>query len=407
VIGVGYLLLRRKSIALTPVQWRVVYALISIAVTAVFVALGALSPDLFSAVAAKIKVGEGTLTIGGPIAVLISVYKGVSSVRANRLKEEKVTECIDVKSVLEHQFRLSAFKYYGDWKAELGDFRKVIQTQESELHFIEDLLPKVFYHGSRELLKPKNVTTTTLFLFLKDKAIKFQRIQGNVRIERDKRAEIYLAQTPSTPTGRAPGFHFFRCENGANQVARHVHGEWKDAPSNKIDLLITSLYEGDEVVSGDYVYVDVSKYVNFECGESATVNLAIISDRPIAEFRLWDVSASVVNTARPVPLIFRKLGGVDGRRTPRSVKRQKEKIAKLFEGWDQIIDQAAIGNLGADVGTSKEEVEQFLRRVKNALAQDNSVSFIELFKKLPGKDCIVCKLEDQQNVILSTFAWRR
>jgi len=410
-VTVGIIKIRKRRSPLSGVQEKVADALMSIGITALVVSLAAVRPGFVTGIAATVTVDKGIITLGGPIAVLYSAYKSISGVRATH--SLKVTDYTNVKSVIEHQFRLAAFKYYRDWQPELGDFGKVIEDQEKELHFIEDLLPKVFYHGRHELLKPKDVTLTTFFFFSKQKAIKFQRIEGTVRVAPGKRSQIYLAQTPSTPAGRTPGFHFFRSGSGEILAGKHVHGEWKDVQGKKFNLLIVSKYDEDDDPNGDYIFVDVSKYVDFHTGDNATVRFALVSDRPTNEFDIWDVSASLVTTARPVPLIFRRLHSMSEQRKPKHVEKQKKRVSKMLDDWDRVLDQVFTGNFRVDKKTSddktsKEEVIKFLDDVRNTMSEKkDTLSFTDFFRALPGVECIVCELKEQQNLILSTFAWGR
>ena len=301
------------------------------------------------------------------------------------------------------------FQYYRQWKNGLKKFRPVIDKSR-EFHFVEDLLPKIFYHGQFDLLKPQKVTNTTLFIFSKGKAVKFQRIQGEERTNDTQCSKVYLPQTKSTPGGELSCLHFIRSDNAIIETARHEHGDWKETPFNDIDIMLLAIYENDDVENGDYVYVDVSKYVDLERMDTATVEIAIVSDRQMVEFNVWEVSACLESRERPMPLMFRNLDDTQaGKRAVADVKKNIEHIVNMFEGWDTILDQAFDGHLGELKSITGKEVKEFLHKVKSALASDDSdadtISFQELFRHPPAVDCVISKLKHQQNVILSTFAW--
>lgn len=45
------------------------------------------------------------------------------------------------------------------------------------------------------------------------------------------------------------------------------------APFKDIDILLVTIYENDELDHGDYVYVDVSKYVDPAFADNASVDI--------------------------------------------------------------------------------------------------------------------------------------
>lgn len=411
-LGMLFFFLTRTDGSPSAFHQRLAVGIFSMAVTIIVVLLGALpyTQENISEVAGKIGIGPtGVVTFNliGPIAILVIVLKISRNAfisKSNTITERHIPV---INEALERHYQMLGFTYYRNWLAELDSFRRVIK--KSELHFIDDLLPKVFYHGPYGLLKPQNVINTTLFFFTQKRAVKFQRIQGTTHAVGNKRPEVYLPQTSSTPQGQISCLHFIRNGNKIGQTACHTHGDWKEAPFNDLDLLLLAVYENDEIDAGDYVYVDISKYVDLGSMDDAIVNLMIVSDRRIEEFNVWEVSASLASMEKPVPLMFHNLDSQTGKRTATDVEKNIEQITKMFEEWDIIIDQAVSGNLGQMVGVSREEVEKFLYKVKGVLASYNldtdTSSFRELFRNPSAEDCVVSKLKHQRNVILSTFAW--
>lgn len=384
------------------------FLIFSVTVTVMVVLLGALPETQKRVNEVAGSVGALTFNIAGPAAVWAAVFlitTHVFGAKSNAPADERNT--LVPNEALEPHYRMLGFDYYRTWYANLNAFRRVIE--KSELHFIDDLLPKVFYHGPYGVLKPRDVVNSTLFIFSKGRAVKFQRIQGSVRTDGDKRSRVYLPHTPSTPGGQISCLHFIRGENGINQTACHTHGDWKEAPLNKIDIMLVAVYENDELENGDYVYVDVSKYIDLERMDNATVELAIVSDRFVEEFNMWEVSASLASTERPVPLMFRNLDSQAGRRTPAEADKNREQIARMFEGWGKAMDRALSGSLGQPTGVSRDEVLSFLQKVKDTMSDGDpdtdASSFQQLFRKLPAEDCVFSKLKRQRNVILSTFSW--
>lgn len=398
----------------SPFHQNLAVGIFSIAVTTMVVLLGALPPtqDAVSKVAGKIGIGsEGVMTINvaGPAAIFIVILKITANVFRTKLAAtaERAATAPVLSDIFESYYRRLGFYNYRTWFPQLRSFQRVIESL-SEPHFIDDLLPKVFYHGPHGILKPQGVTNTTLFVFSGRTAVKFQRIRGSVQTCGDRCSQVYLPHTPSTSGGEISSMHFIRGGAGIKESAYHRHGEWIVPPTDDFDILLLAIYENDAVESGDYVYVDVSKYVDLESMDEATVELAIVSDRPVEEFKLWEVSASFVSTERPVPLMFKDL---DKQANGRTVvfNRNMRQICEMFEGWDDIIDQAIGGKCGKGIGVSAKQVRDFLVKVKSVIAGDETdpatLSFHEFFRRPPAEDCVVCKLKHQRNVILSTFAW--
>jgi hypothetical protein len=260
-----YFLVERTNKFLDVFHQKLAIGLFSITVTNIVVILGlALPDDVLGQLSGRM--GVITFTLAGPPAIWAMVFFILARVFGNPVLSAHLAENVHAFKNLELHHKRLGWDYYRHWRAKLNSYRRVIE--KSELHFIDDLLPKVFYHGSFDLLKPQGVTHTTLFFFSRKGAVKFQRIQAEARIENGKRSEIYLPQTPSTPEGQTSCLHFIRNENRLAQTGRHTHGDWKIAPFNKIDMLLVAVYENDELEDGDYVYVDVSKYVDLELTDS-------------------------------------------------------------------------------------------------------------------------------------------
>lgn len=381
----------------------------TLVVTALVVLLGLMDSTQQAVSSVTGRYGIVTFNIAGPAAIWITVFMITSRVLGSKSTVSPSPEAkgSGLNVTLERHYRTLGFSYYRNWFADLNAFRRVIE--KSELHFIDDLLPKVFYHGPFGLIKPRKVINTTLFVYSGKKAVKFQRIRGEVRTDGEKRSQIYLAQTSSTQDGAVSCLHLVRSGDSLLQTARHAHGEWKTAPLTKIDILIVAIYEGDEIEAGDYVYVDVSKYVDLERMDDASVELALVCDRRIVEFNVWEVSASMASTEKPVPLMFRNLDAQTNYRNHTAIAKNAEQIEPMFDKWGQILDHALDGRYGECKAISKPEVESFLCKAREILAGNESakerVSFQQLFRKPPATDCVFTKLKHQRNVILSTFSW--
>jgi hypothetical protein len=402
-----YFLVAKSNNSLDAFHQKLAMGVFSVTVTTIVVILGlALPTDVFGGGLSG-RTGFVTFTLAGPPAIWVIVFLTTARVFGNPRESAGLTpSTLDLRLGIERHHKILGWDYYRNWRAELNSYQRVIE--KSELHFIDDLLPKVFYHGRFDLLKPQGVTNTTLFFFSSRGAVKFQRIQATARIENGKRSEIYLGQTSSTPEGRTTCLHFIRNEDRLAQTGRHIHGEWKVAPFKNIDILLVAVYENDQLDDGDYVYVDVSKYVDLELMDNASLDLAIVSDRRIEEYNVWEVAASLVSTEKPVPLMFRKVDSQVNKRGVAAVEKNLDQVAKLFGDWDVVLDQAERGLLGTTIGICPDEVEEFFLKVKGALGGyevEDANTFQRLFHRPPAADCVITRLRHQQNVILSTFTW--
>lgn len=401
--AVTYFFLSRRNEPLSPFQERIATGLFSVMVTTVVVGISLSLPDnYFSQVSGR--VGVITFTLAGPPAIWAMVF--TITARVFNLPIRTVDRRSNsIWPDIRPHYKSLGWNYYRDWRAELNSYQRVIEKSES--HFINDLLPKVFYHGPHDLLKPKGITNSTVFFFSRKGAVKFQRIQGEACSENGRRSEIYLPQTPSTPDGRTTCLHFILNGNRLAQTGRHAHGEWKVVPFKKIDILLVAVYENDELEDGDYVYVDVSKYVDQSSLDCASLDLAIISDRRIEEYNVWEVAAALVSYEKPVPLIFHNLDCQVNKRTAETVKTNLERAGRMLGGWDVVLDQAAKGVLGSTIDVSQEEVQEVFQKVRHALGDyvvEDTATFQQLFTA-PAVDCVITRLKQQQNVILSTFTW--
>jgi hypothetical protein len=401
-----YFFFQRRSEPVSLFHEKLAVGLFSVMVTTVVVVISlSLPQDYLNQISGK--VGFTTFTLAGPPAIWAMVFVITARVFDLPIRTAGVDHRINVLGPdIRSHYKSLGWHHYRDWRADPNSYQRVIEKSES--HFINDLLPKVFYHGPHDLLKPKSITNSTIFFFSRKGAVKFQRIQGEACSENGKRSEIYLPQTSSTPEGLTTCLHFIRNGNRLAQTGRHTHGEWKIAPFKKIDILLVAVYENDELEDGDYVYVDVSKYVDQDSLDSASLDLVIVSDRQIEEYNVWEVAPSLVSREKPVPLMFHSLDSQINKRTADTIKTNLERASRMLGGWEVVLDQASKGVLGSPTDVSREMVEEFFQKVKNALGdyavREDKITFQELFTA-PAKDCVITRLKHQQNVILSTFTW--
>jgi hypothetical protein len=312
-----------------------------------------------------------------------------------------------VEGFEEHDWR-RGFIPYRVWIRQLGVFGRVIEQDERA--FRNDLLNNAFNNAPFETVMPEAVTLTTLFFFSGKRAVKFQRIRGIKRFLGEK---LYLPQTCSTKSGKVRGLHLVCKEGQIVEIAFHEHGIWIEPPadnSGSFDIMLLALYEDDNPESGDYVYVDIPKYVDPKQRQLATAEIAVMSDKLIEQFDAWEVLPSLNFAVRPVPLEFKKAHSARTRpRTLRQIKVHAKEVAKRFGDWPTLLDKAFAGNFGRIEPGSQEKFEGFLREVQNIIGnQDsapNTASLRQCFREPVAVDCVVCTLEERCNLILTTVTW--
>jgi hypothetical protein len=311
---------------------------------------------------------------------------------------------------LEEHERRHGFVYYRNWLGQLGEFGHAIERKGDA--FIKELLFNVFCHGPFEIVMPENVTHSTVFLFSNAGAVKFQRIKGVKRSFGDRVSNVYLPQTCSTALGETKGIHFARYGKHIVDASLHEHGKWIDPKSDdagNFDIMLLAVYKDDDPGIGDYVYVDIPKYIDLKQRARADVEIAMISHRELELFNVWEVSASLDTTERPVPLLFRNINNPkQTARKSTTIKSNFKEVAKMLGGWDIQLDQALAGDLGKTKETSKIEVQHLLQNALSILNDGDRTSggsFRQFFRASAGRDCLTWRQQNQTNVILTTFIW--
>jgi hypothetical protein len=193
---------------------------------------------------------------------------------------------------------------YSAWREKIGRFSDAIARME--MHFIDDLLPKVFYHGASNIHRPSEAQIRTVFIYRGTSIIKLQRIQG-MYSGIGERPRLYLPSTSSTTGGKLRSVHAFQEGCSVVDIHAHANGDWVPTMSDGIDCIVCTIYENDAVDVGDYLYIDTTKYV--EQDPRAYVELSVLSDVRFRNLQFWELRASTVSGRQPVPLIFRHLPG--------------------------------------------------------------------------------------------------
>lgn len=171
----------------------------------------------------------------------------------------------------------------------------------TEMHFIEEMLPKVFY-TNYEVIRPQGVHITTTFLYHESGIVKLQRVRGKFS---RRPASLFLAAAPSTPDGEVKSFCLDVSSGGGNdKVEAFAHGQWRPNVVPVVDCTLVAIYTND-VTASDYIYVDTKKYLSPDRGAFCKTRLAILSNRVFYEHQNWEMSFSGdANNDPVVPLVF-------------------------------------------------------------------------------------------------------
>jgi hypothetical protein len=88
------------------------------------------------------------------------------------------------------------------------------------------------------------------------------------------------------------------------------------------------------------------------------------------------------------------------------IERRYGEIAEMFNGWDELLDQASARDADRTTEFGNKNGEDLLVRAKKILARglDENLTFKELLRK-PPTDCVTREINHEQNPILLTFAW--
>lgn len=386
----AYLFISRGDHTASALVQRVAVCLISLVVTSVVVLLG-MMPSTQKAVGET--VGEWGLisfNLAGPPSVWLIVFFAISR-SFSGATDPVVAENDAVSQAFGGYLQALRFQRYEDWLSRLKRFHVVVSS--SEHHFIEDLLPKVFFNGPADVRKPKDVVHSTLFFFKGDRAVKLQRIRGKVDAQGGGvRAKLYLPVTGSTPDGKVRSRLFVRDRARIVESIAHGSGEWWDPKREEFDVLVVARYENDSIASGDYVYVDTAKYVEAQGHSTADVSILICADRAIEEFQAWEVAASLFIADRPAPLVFREVMR-DAWSTLIAEPPPRMRIESELDDWVRLLDARM---------TRDPWLQETMASV--GLTADAPASTSRL--AFPDPVGIAgCRMKRQAGLILSTFAW--
>lgn len=351
--------------------------------------LSSISALLFAVkVEIKASLGVFTMAIAGPAAMWLAALVAFNYV----FPEETLfrnTSAEEAEEWIRKAEKSAGWLQYSAWKDKLGNAVEVIEQDEE--YFIGFLLPRVFYHGHNDT-KMATPRIDTAFIYLGDVSFKIQRIRGR-RID-ELAPEVYMTAVASLPKGETSPYYFIRRDDQIVHSGEIERGSWKKVTVRPVDCLLLTIYSDDLPKAGDWLYVDLGKYINKELSGSGSLSISVWSTRKIGNLNLWEMAASQLTNAHPVPLLFRRVRGqVEGGASVNP--------SNIFDPWFRLLDNYLEGqNLPEG---SRLFLERFL-----ALSQEpgsGNHSFSRILSRERFSTAVGYEIDDIHNGIVATFLW--
>ncbi|MBN2000095.1 hypothetical protein JW935_21265 [candidate division KSB1 bacterium] len=142
-------------------------------------------------------------------------------------------------------------------------------------------------------------------------------------------------------------------------------------------------------VRGDYIFVDLPKYIQQKEGEHADIHFTLLSAFPLGKPRFWELGGSQLMNAEPAPVLFRQTFPDD--------RLGKNEIRHDFIHWMNCLNKV-IDNGGA---YTDKQASNFLQNIRLALSLDD---FGQIFGHSYTEQ-YAYSFQKRHNMIISTFLW--
>lgn len=290
-------------------------------------------------------IGFFSMTVGGPAALWIIVMVVISHLPQSVPKEPST---IKVLSELSSDVERSLdWIDYGTWRNEkIGHVENIIK--KDEVHHLKKFLVTTYYEGDSPKLTKAHIST--LFIYNKKSVIKLQRISG------EKTTSTIALPFKAYPTKPEAVPTSFLLQNSGTkdevQLGTIFSGEnrtdtptnWASVTSNgELDCLIIAYYHEDAYPEGDYLLVDVKKYLDTThlkpaiLGKFSQIDLGIISFHgEIDHFNLWEMKNSLTTSSNKIPISFRLKSSTPegiGEATHQAFKPWLETLSSFHQTW--------------------------------------------------------------------------
>jgi len=281
---------------------------------------------------------------------------------------------------------------FPDWLTHLGEAVSVIDEEHE--HFINEMLPRVLFHGDPAKNRLTDPFVDTLFMYTKTGAVKFQRITGST--VRNLGADVYLAATPSKPSSNTSTFAFVKQETKIIRADRATHGEWWLINGNPIDCLVVTLFGESSLSEGDWLYVDLTKYLAFSDDAPGRIRLGYVVDENVRLPSTWAMSVSKLNRIRPTPLIFKRM---------EPIEMPLEEQLEAFRPWFRALDTPDNWQANCKNAQTRSFLERVARELSGQTSKPTSIESLVLTSGANrGHNCY--QLTNLQHGVIHVFRTR-
>lgn len=327
-----------------------------------------------------------SMTLAGPAAMWLAALlifnyvfpeKFLVSIRPMTLHEVS-TLARDIES-------REGWKTYSEWKDSLGLLQELFKKDE-ETH-LEHLLSSGYYHGDQRI-KLANPIVQTVFVYLsKDLIVKFQRIRGE---NPGGSPNIYFTAVPTLPGSKPLSILFARKKSRIVKSYLGEEGRWQEITSDPVDCLVIAVYKGDSPLEGDWLAIDLPKYLGYG---SATFELGVLAYQNYHSVSLWELRASPLAIPSAVPLSFKKF--------PIPAEDNVDHLTSELSSWLRLLDQY-VDSPSRLPSSASDFLKNLLDIIKPNVA---STKFSSLLKDPIFQRAFSYRIESLNNPLVATFLW--
>lgn len=380
-------------------------------------AFSSISLLMFSQAEVSIRgsIGAFTLTICGQAALWLVAFLIVQHFYPPaqiHSGSDRLASLADLEALGAEVDSKDGWESYLQWKTHLKSLQDVVNKDEANP--IEEWLNCVYYTGpvsGHSTLD--NPTILTMFVYLPStlttNVLAFTRITG-VRLKNQDHAGLYFGakSTLASAVGRANSVLLLKKDNVLQEI--YADGtdpkrkNWRDVSEDPIDCLIVKRYEEDIPEHGDWITVDVTKYLGN--GAAKEVFVGIISDRRVDDntLALWMLRRPSISVCSSnmgcIPLCFRRTKG--------AVLSDVGALSEALSPWLALLDREVTTPTPTVHGEEANTAREFLNRCLAQIRKETITNCT--FTSLLGQPCFTERrsfhLEEVSNPVVVTFDWR-
>jgi hypothetical protein len=237
------------------------------------------------------------------------------------------------KQAIEYTEKERRLVGYEVWITAIDKCRAVVE--HDQWSFINEMLPKAYYHGPGEYRRLSEVSIHTYFFYTANTVYKIQRIDG--KPSHDGPVHLYDPSSPSLATGKATSVIVTMNENKDDvEVRGGKAGTWIECNRQFAQAYILSKYDMDLLVQGDYLYLDLAKYVDGAAVADSDITLLVSCNKAILQPTIWEMHPSSLINRKPLPILFRRIphnhgSGLKGNALKQYASRVNAHYTTVFE----------------------------------------------------------------------------